>query len=370
MLWRDDCRFFLGEKPCRFKRLCQDCDKYRPQGQRILIIKLGAMGDVLRTTPLLPALKARYPQSFITWITYSNAYPLLADNPLIDRLWPLDLTTLIGLQTETFDQVICLDKSMDATGLAMLAKAENKMGFGMKENGALTFLNNEAEYAFRLGLDDELKFKANQKSYQEITFEMLGLSFTGQEYMLNISSSLSKQAKKKLFNSGARENQRLVGLNTGCGPVFATKKWTEPGFIELGEKLIGTPDIQAVLMGGPDEIERNSRIKEAAPGLIDSGTDNSLSEFAALIGQLDLLITGYTIALHLAIAQKIPVLAIFGPTSHTEIDLYGRGKKLITDFPCAPCYLKICDQPQNCMEALTAEEVYQAALGILKGGQS
>ncbi|MBI5199796.1 MAG: glycosyltransferase family 9 protein, partial [Nitrospirae bacterium] len=63
---RFDCKYFIGEKPCRFKLECNGCDRYSPMGVRICIIKFGALGDVLRTTPLLYALREKYPQCHIT----------------------------------------------------------------------------------------------------------------------------------------------------------------------------------------------------------------------------------------------------------------------------------------------------------------
>lgn len=88
--WRLDCRYFLGDRPCKFKRTCPGCDPYSPMGKRILIVKLAAIGDVLRTTPLLSGLKRAYPQSHITWIVDKEAFPLLQNITLIDRLLPFD----------------------------------------------------------------------------------------------------------------------------------------------------------------------------------------------------------------------------------------------------------------------------------------
>ena len=66
-----DCRFFYGDKPCIFNKtegiVCDDCNYYSPIKMKILIVKLDAIGDVLRTTSILPPLKKEYPDSYITW---------------------------------------------------------------------------------------------------------------------------------------------------------------------------------------------------------------------------------------------------------------------------------------------------------------
>ena len=83
-----DCRYYIGDRPCIFVRECTGCPHYSPQGTRILIIKTGALGDVLRTTILLGGIKRAYPESHITWITAPAAVPLVPGS-LVDRIWPM-----------------------------------------------------------------------------------------------------------------------------------------------------------------------------------------------------------------------------------------------------------------------------------------
>ncbi len=130
-----DCRFFNSEKPCKFKVLCKSCKYYSPMGFRILIIKLGAMGDVLRTTTLLPALKNKYRKSNITWLTDSISLELLQSNPYIDRLISFSHESVLRLEEEKFDLMICLDKEMRATALAMRVDAKKNKASGLVSMG-------------------------------------------------------------------------------------------------------------------------------------------------------------------------------------------------------------------------------------------
>ena len=127
MNYKFDCRYFNGEKPCQFKRLCENCDEYSPMGFRIVILKLAAMGDVLRTTPLLTALKIEYPESHITWVVDPASYGLLRGNPKIDRVLQLSEETNMQLELEEFDLALSLDKETRATSLAMRLKAKKKL---------------------------------------------------------------------------------------------------------------------------------------------------------------------------------------------------------------------------------------------------
>src|SRR5258708_6561398 len=107
-----DCRFFLGDRPCVWHKatgvLCT-CDHYQKIEQRLLIIKLDAMGDVLRTTALLPVLTVAHPGVAITWITRRESRPLLERNPYITEVFEYGQDALLQLQTRTFDRVINLD---------------------------------------------------------------------------------------------------------------------------------------------------------------------------------------------------------------------------------------------------------------------
>ena len=146
-LYRPDCRHFLGDRPCRFQRMCEGCPHYDPMGLRILVIKLAATGDVLRTTPLLPAIKRAHPVSHVTWVTRPEALELVASLPEIDRALALDADALARLPAERFDVVICLDKEPAAAGLAAQLQAPDKRGFVLGPHGNPVPENAAAEYA-------------------------------------------------------------------------------------------------------------------------------------------------------------------------------------------------------------------------------
>ena len=364
MDFKTDCRFFKGERPCAPYKICEACSGYQPMGQRILIIKLGAIGDVLRTTPLLTGLKKKWPDSFITWLTYPESLEVLCHNNLIDRLLGYDLGSILRLEVEDFDLVLSLDKMVEATALAAKIKAGKKKGFYLGDKGQLLPLDKDSEYAYRLGLDDKLKFKENTKTYPEIVFEMAGLPYQGEEYILNLTPQEDDytRALRKRYRFKQR---KVVGLNTGCGKVFATKKWTRDGFVKLG-KLLSKLKVATLILGGPEEEKRNRTLARRLKGqVISTGCHNTLRQFMSIIDLCDVVVTGDTIALHLAIALKKKVVALFGSTAGSEIDLYGRGEKLSVEVPCSPCYLGDCENDNICMTSIKPEMVLEAIKRLL-----
>ncbi|MEQ8187667.1 MAG: glycosyltransferase family 9 protein [Candidatus Eremiobacterota bacterium] len=360
-----NCTYFAGEKPCKFKRACKECSFYTPADFKILIIKLAAMGDVIRTTPLLYGIKRLYQRSHITWITDISSVDVLKNNPLIDKVLSYDMGNILRLQIEEFNVLYSLDKEIRATALAEMVKATEKKGFSFHKKGNIYPLNEEALYAFRLGIDDDLKFNINQKTYQEIIFELCNIPYEKDEYIFRLLPEEIEEGKRYFNELGIHDDNTIIGLNTGSGPIYATKKWSEEGFIELAHKLHNTIDnIKIVLLGGPDEIERHRIIKEKAP-VIDTGHNNSLRRFASIVNNCHLLVTGDTLAMHLAIAQKIPVVTFFGPTCPQEIELYGRGKKIIANHDCLPCYKCKCKSEVSCLYKMSSDEVYNSVTELL-----
>jgi ADP-heptose:LPS heptosyltransferase len=326
------------------------------------------MGDVLRTTPLLRGLKKRDKVCHITWLTEPNVVPILRGISEIDRLLPYTQDTALQLEMETFDELYCFDKEPRASALAMKIRAARKIGFGMGPMGSIICLNRESEYTYELGINDLLKFRTNTKTYPELVFECAGIPYKKpQEYVLPDVSPEIQQAEKWLLKAGVRPGDLKIGLNTGAGDIFATKKWTEDGYIRLADRLSKELGARVLLLGGPGEVERNLRITDATKyPVINTGNGNPIREFAGVVGNCSLMVTGDTLAMHIAIGLKVPVLVMLGPTCHQEIELYGRGAKVISNFVCSPCYLSVCPKEIPCMNAISVDSVFESVAGVLR----
>lgn len=366
-----DCRYFRGEFPCRFRRTCPGCDEYSPMGRRVLIVKLGALGDVLRTTPLLRRLRSETGPLHITWLTAPEALPLLSENPFLDRILPWGLEAVVRLDAERFDQVICLDKAPEAAALAVRVKTGERFGFGLDAKGSLVPLNRESEYAYILGLDDELKFHANRMTYQEISFGQLGWTFRGEEYAFYLTDGEREWAEGRLRGLGLADGPAPVGLAVGAGSVFANKTWPPPRWASLALSIQQELRREVILLVGPKEMAVGEEVKQrmGASAAPLSGGDHGLREFAALIERCACVVSGDTLAMHLAIAVGTPVVALFGPTCAQEVELYGRGSKIVSPKACAPCYRRRCDLSPTCLEEISDEDVLGVAKEIVGGAR-
>lgn len=327
------------------------------------------MGDVLRSTPLLFPLKEKYPQSYITWLTDPASSPLLINNKYIDRMMTFSLEDVLSLLAEKFDMLINLEKEQRAIALAHLIEAPQKIGFALNEFGTLGVYNKESEYALLLGLSDELKFKQNQKTYQQIIFEMCGFNYKGEEYILELTEAARERERAFRQQHNLDRYRYVVGVHTGSGSVFPTKQWTVEGWRELLAEASRFPDTAVVLIGGPAEKELNRHVLEASgrepQNLMDAGCDNSVEEFLGIVNCCDLVVGLDSLAMHVALGLKKKVVALFGPTCHQEIDFYNRGKFIIGQCDIRPCYRNVCTITPRCMEKISGAEVARVTKELL-----
>lgn len=365
LFFRADCRHFTGEKPCLPHKqegvVCQDCPRYEPVGERVLIVKLDAAGDVLRSTPLLPALKRSNPGLSVWWVTEPSSKPLLERNPYIDTLLGIDPLLPGVLSSVSFGRAFNFDMSRRAAAVLASAQAPVKKGFGLSPEGAVVPLDPSAHEWFEMGIFDGVK-RANQRTYQDHLFQLAGLPYEEHRPQLNLT-----EEEKAFGRAFAKKNRlsrfsRIVGLNIGSGGRWPMKRWRVKGFQWLARRIKRLhPEVGILLYGGPEEQELMPALAARLKGrAIATGTGNSLRQFASLMDLCDLLVTGDTLALHVAVALGKRVVAYFGPTSDTEIHLYGTGEKVTPSSPCACYYQSRCTADRSCMENLREEDMLAA----------
>jgi len=358
-----DCRYFIGDRPCTWHKstgvLCI-CDHYQRVEERLLIIKLDAMGDVLRTTSLLPPLAERHPKASITWITRRESRPLLERNPYITEILDYGEDALLQLRVRTFDRVINLDAGKTSAALAAAANATQKDGFILDTRGYVQATNAAAQRWLEMGVFDDLK-RQGSRTYQDLMADIIGLSGCAHRYVLHLSDEERERGKEYLHKLGVDFSRPVIGLNTGAGRRWELKQWREDGYLELVGRIAKKQAAQFVLLGGPEERERHVRLASRSKvPLIDAGCNNPVRHFAALVGACDLVITGDTLAMHLALAQNRRTIVLFGPTSANEIELYGLGEKVVPRMDCLSCYKQKCDFVPNCMDLITPDMVEAA----------
>jgi heptosyltransferase-2 len=359
---RTDCRWFRGDIPCLPHKQggvhCSDaqgnpCPRYERQISNILIIKLGALGDVLRTTPLLRRLRTLHPEARIWWLTLSPE--IVA--PVVDVPLPFTPQSLATLQSVSFDFLFNLDKDREACALASLLQATVRKGFALV-NGKPAPVDRDAEHKFLTGVFDDLS-RENTKSYPQEIFELCGFVFAGEKYLLHDAAAgtvIWKLPKKK----------PLVGLNTGCGGRWVSRLWPESHWITLARTLKRS-GYAVLLLGGEQEDPKNRRIAQKSGALYLGHFP--LPQFINLVNQCDLVVTAVTMALHIAIGLGKRVILFNNIFNKHEFELYGLGEILEPAGGCTCYYAPVCTDPRHapkgCMPALGVGDVVRSVTRLL-----
>lgn len=333
---------------------------------KILIIRFSSIGDIILTTPVLMALKEKYPKAELFYVTKKEYVELVELFPNVDDIFCIDsknkikgLIELIKkINLERFNLLIDLHRSLRSIILYYFSFAKHKLHY--------------SKYRFKRFLRIHFKWKLLSKNLHVIDYyfkplEKFGISSNNRELKLSVSKDLQGLVENKF---GIVNDNLIIGICPGA--KWETKRWPIDKFAELGDKLIDSLNAKVILLGGPDDLligEKMEYLMMNKP--INLIGKTSLSELVALIKWCNIIITNDSSPLHIAVALKIPSISIFGPTTlDFGFGPYGDGHIVLEkDLSCRPCSShgskKCPDKTFKCMELITCDEVFQAVKKIL-----
>ncbi len=362
--WNTKCRFFDEKYACDTLTTegyedCSECLFAEEYSKKILIIKFGALGDVIRTTPILEAIKKKYGHdTLIYWLTLPESKELLQNNPLIDKILIYNIDTVLRLQQERFDIIFSLEINTPATLLANLINAYEKYGY---------YFNNGATYCFNQGAQEYLetaflntKKLQNRKTYQQLIFQTCNLPYTKEVPIIKIHETKKQYAEQFKQQNQISETDKLLGIHIGADSRWPSKSWSDKKIIEFIRAIQAR--YKTILFGGPNEIQKIKNIKEKLHqqriNVLSNNPKNSHSEFAALLNLCDIVITHDTFPLHMAIALKKPTIALFFCTPPWEIEYYEIARKITS--PLLKKYFLTNQYINELVNSISVEQVLNA----------
>ncbi len=347
---------------------------HRGMKMKILLIKLDALGDVLRTISLLPAIKDRWKDSEVIFVTKQaqDVRDFLGNVPGISSIILSDTSDIAQLEKEKFDFVFNLDEDKEACALASRMKCKKLRGFYLKD-GRVFYTKSAKEWFDMSALgkkkpkvegvarNDYLK-KKNRKTYQQLMSKVIGVDYKKCSPVYTLDSGQRAFATSFAKGHGIKASDIVVGLNTGAGGRWPAKSLSVTKTVKLIEKIHSTLGAKVILFGGKIEAKRNQEIiSRSGRKIIDAGCDNLLKEFAALVSLCHIFVTSDSLGMHIAISLKKKVVAFFGPTSASEIELFGLGKKILSESSCYCCYKPDCKADKE----YSVNEISAAAKSLL-----
>lgn len=333
---------------------------------RILIVRLGAIGDVVHTLPALAVLRRAFPRAHLAWaVEKGGAAKLLAGNPCLDDLieldlrgWRRDLTdaktraairsSVARLRAGEFDLALDFQGLLKSAMIARLTGAPRRIGFAraaLREPASAWLLTEQVIADDR---DHVIKKNLQIAAY-------LGCDVTGEwEFPIALADGDEQFAAAQ----SARFDNAFAILNPGGG--WPTKLWNTHGFALIADRLWGTYGISSAVTYGPGEETWAQAIVAQAKSGAATALKTSLKEFWALAQRAQLFLGGDTGPMHLAAAAHTPIVAFFGPTSARRNGPFAAADVVIErdDLDCrVDCYRRRCSHT-SCMK-LPVDVVWQ-----------
>jgi len=341
--------------------------------KRILIIRSGAIGDVLMTTPLARAIRKHYPEANISYLTGKWSEKVLKRNQNINEIISFDdkiickkdIFSIWGLRdkikNKNFDIAFILDKSYIWNLFAFLSKIPFRMGFDRKGEGFPNNINVKFEgekYELDYYLDIARLIKANTKNNR--------IELWPRKNDIRFANEFIRKHKLK----------KIIGIApagaVNPGQELAEKRWPKERYIELINKLI-KDNYDIILFGGKVDSKINNCIINGINHknkIINTTGKLTINQTSALIEKCRVFVTNDSGAMHIAAATNTKIIAIFGPTDPKRFaprDTVVIKKKL----GCSPCYdifgnYKKCKK-HNCMNLIKVDDVLETVIKTLKG---
>lgn len=326
---------------------------------RTLVVAPNWVGDNVMAIPVLDALSAT--GRSLTILAKPHLEPLLRAIAAVDRVVvrsQSDRETIHTIKELEFEEAVILPNSFRSAWLAFRAGIPVRWGYRGDLRGFLL----EPALKHPEGLRHQLT------DYDSL-LERLGAAIPAKLPRLNLDVALLDFGRNALREAGIRceGDTRTVGVFPGAefGP---SKRWPSIYFAELLRELSEHPRLQTVLIAGPGEealaaeIERGSSV--ASPVI---GPELDLAELAAVLAQLDALVTNDSGPMHIAAATGTACVALFGPTNPSRTAPAGDPHRVLyTHRWCSPCFKKRCPLfHQRCMRDLSVGRVVDALVEIV-----
>ena len=339
----------------------------------ILVIKLGAVGDVLLITPSLKVLREKYPLAKIFCLVGREAREILQSCPYLDeiivydpmqkhkrwwKLWKLGKV----LRQHNFDKVIDFQNNRKSHLLSFLSFCPERYGYRNKKWGFLLSRGIK---------DDQGPMPAIEHQFR-ILNEM-GISLeSAPELEMWLSKEDSRYIQELMDSFWVAPGTRLVGVNVSASARWLTKNWPVESITKLCD-LLATKNIRVFLTGlEKDKGSARKILQSAKSKPIDLTGKTNILQLAALIKKAAVFVTPDSASMHIAAAVKTPFVALFGPTDpFRHLPPSGRRKVIYLKPDCAPCYQGQCSiKTHICMKNITPEQVASDIESLMvKGSQ-
>lgn len=331
--------------------------------QRILVVNVNWLGDVIFSSPVFYALRAEYPDAHIACMAVPRVREILESIEPIDEIIEFDedhkdksvwakLKFAARLKRLKYDAAFLLSRSFSRASILAMAKIPVRVGYEHKGRGKLLthVYSNDAKVMHR-------------SDYYLGVIKSFGIPVKNIETRLQVDPSDRQYVDDELVRESIAADEFLVALNPGGN--WDLKRWPPENFAGLMSRLGMDSTIRVIMTGGPNDrslVEKICRKAGAVQPIILTGKLN-LKQLIALMQRIDVFVTADSGPLHIASSVGCATVSMFGPTRPELTGPRGRGTNITLnkDLGCNrhACYHLDCND-NICMQSVTVEEVYES----------
>jgi lipopolysaccharide heptosyltransferase I len=337
--------------------------------QRLLIVKLSSIGDVVHALPVAVALRRRYPHLQITWVAEDWTAALLHGHPAIDRVvtFPAMRWTNVGpgwvrsfrqavhsLRSQPYDLSVDLQGLLKSASVALLSGAPRRIGVHPQREGAHFVSRAVPPHGARLHVVEDYLRCA----------EFLGAASTPVSFALPIQPDAEAAIARKLSDSRVPHHTPLIVINPSASAAWKT--WPLQQWVRVADAM-GRSGI-VVLVGGAAQTGRHAELaRRLAPPMHDFTGRTTLAELVALLDRCALHIAPDTGSAHIAAALGRPVVSVFGPTPTWRKAPYGNQASTVSgDGQCGVGCPRFCLRGRSCLPVAVEGLIAQAERALAR----
>ncbi len=338
-----------------------------PNIDKILVIRVDGIGDLLNSTPAIALLRANYPTAEIAVLTRPINAPVLTANLDVDRVILFDsedkhhgLTAQLrfyrDLRSEKFQLAVALQTGTWPHLVARLSGAPYRLGRYQKR------FRSTLTHAWRG------RYRKGENHEVDRNLELVRLVCNGEgarELKFHLLPNEIDAAKTHLASCGLDVDTFLIGIHPG-GSSF-DKRWPEKRYAELADRLACQYNAAILLLRGPKEEVLIYNIQQAMQSYATVHAPETIRELGALLSCCSLVVCNDSGPMHLAAALDVPTVAIFGPTDHVAWHPMSENASVVRqDMPCWPCSAHKCKIGWECTKRLPVQTVWDAATATIE----
>ncbi|MBM3249030.1 MAG: lipopolysaccharide heptosyltransferase II, partial [Candidatus Omnitrophica bacterium] len=333
--------------------------------KNILVIKIGAIGDVILAIPSIRALRKKFPEARIYCLVGKEARPILQRCPYLNGIIVFDhkekdrgIFGLFNILKEVrkyyFDMVIDLQNNRKSHLISYFSMSANRYGYN---NRKLSFLlNHKVEPA---------QVDTPAVEHQFRTLKLLDIDKENLNLELWPSEEDDEYIRILLESEWIGQKEKIVGINLGASKRWLSKCWPLENFAQLCDKL-SKDSIRVIVTGTQEDLNSAAKIQKLASSkLLNFAGKTTIMQLAALVKRCSVFVSADSAPLHVAASMGTPMVALFGPTSpERHMPPAKIAVAIKKDVACSPCYKPNC-KSMECMRQISVEEVYRTVKSLL-----